>query len=254
MRCGRKACCSALEGEVSGGATRELVIHRERLPDLQRALDGELQPQRSTLLSPFDSLLWSKRPRPYAFWGYHHDDRALCAAGQTQVGLLHAAHPAARPPHRPARPPNSNAKAARCTFARCTCSLAWHPDERLVGDVAAALRDFMAFHGARQLKFGRKGNAQFRVKLTTRTRSLSDRCDARIQGGGAIQTSSVRRSAPSLRTPCATPARAHTTGANADAALLRADGEDAAALQHAVDLVLIRVVVQLAAAGRARGN
>ena len=58
-----------------------------------------------------------------------------------------------------------------------------------------------------------------------------------------MHTSSVRRSAPSLRTPCATPAPRPYHRACVDAALLRADGEDATALQHAVDLVLVRMVV-----------
>ena len=48
---------------LADGADHELVVHRDNLPLLQRAADGELRPHRTTFLSPFDSLFWaSGRP------------------------------------------------------------------------------------------------------------------------------------------------------------------------------------------------
>ncbi len=153
----------AVEGEVSGGGTRELVLHRDRLPDLQRALDGELQPQHTTLLSPFDSLLWSKR-HGHAFWGYHHDIELYVPQPKRKWGYFTL--PILQRDRLIGRlDPKLERESGTLRIRALHLQPGVAADERLVADVAAALRDFMAFHGATQLKFGRKGNAQFRVKL-----------------------------------------------------------------------------------------
>ena len=153
----------SVKGEVSGGATRELVIHRDRLPDMQRALDGELQPQHSTLLSPFDSLLWAKG-HGHTFWDYHHAIELYVPQPKRKWGyftlpILQRDRLIGRLDPKLER--ESNTLHIRALHLQPDVAA----DERLVADVAAALRDFMAFHGATQLKFGRKGNVQFRVKL-----------------------------------------------------------------------------------------
>ena len=54
---------------LAGGADHELVVHRDNLPLLQRAADGELRPRRTTFLSPFDSLFWANG-RDLQFWRF----------------------------------------------------------------------------------------------------------------------------------------------------------------------------------------
>ncbi len=80
------------------------------------------------------------------------------------MGLFHPAAIAPRPPCRRLDP-----KLERDTGTLHIRALhlkpGVEPDERLVSDLAAAIRDFMAFHDATQLKFGRRGHVQFRVKL-----------------------------------------------------------------------------------------
>ena len=55
---------------LADGADHELVVHRDNLPLLQRAADGELRPRRTTFLSPFDSLFWASG-RPAILHGNH---------------------------------------------------------------------------------------------------------------------------------------------------------------------------------------
>ena len=149
--------------EISGGRTRELILHRDRLPDLQRALDGELRPQHTTLLSPFDSLLWAKG-HGEALWDYQHAielyvPRPKRKWGYFTLAILHRGRLIGRLDPKLER--ESSTLHIRALHLQPDVTL----DERLVSEVAAALRDFMAFHKATQLKFGRKGNVQFRVQL-----------------------------------------------------------------------------------------
>ncbi|MDD9954911.1 MAG: winged helix DNA-binding domain-containing protein [Anaerolineaceae bacterium] len=149
--------------EVCDGKLDDLLVHRDRLTDLQRALDGELQSQHTTLLSPFESLLWSK-VHGHALWNYHHAIELYVPQPKRKWGyftlpILHRDRLIGRLDPRLERESN--------TFHIRALHLepGIEPDERLVSELAAAIRDFMAFHGATRLKFGRRGNAQFRVKL-----------------------------------------------------------------------------------------
>lgn len=149
--------------ETHGGETRELVLHRERLEDLQRALDGALEPQHTTLLSPFDSLLWSKA-QGEIFWGYYHDIELYVPAKKRKWGyftlpILQRGRLVGR------LDPKLERESGTLRLHALHLQPGVTPDERLVSDVAAALKDFMVFHQARQLKFGRRGNAQFRARL-----------------------------------------------------------------------------------------
>lgn len=150
-------------GETSAGGARELLLHRDRLEDLQRALDGELQPRHTTLLSPFDSLLWSKR-HGHIYWDYQHDIELYVPQPKRKWGyftlpVLHRDRLVGR------LDPKLERDTGTLRIHALYLEPGVKPDERLVADLAAALRDFMAFHGATQLKFGRRGHVQFRVKL-----------------------------------------------------------------------------------------
>ncbi len=150
-------------GEACGGGTCELLLHRERLEDLQRALDGDLQPRHTTLLSPFDSLLWSKR-QGHVFWNYQHDIELYVPQPKRKWGyftlpILHRDRLVGR------LDPKLERETDTLHIRALHLETGVEPDERLVSDLAAAIRDFMAFHNATALKFGRKGHVQFRVKL-----------------------------------------------------------------------------------------
>ncbi len=152
-----------LEGEVSGGGTQELVLHRDRLEDLQRALDGDLPARHTTLLSPFDSLLWSKH-HGQLFWNYHHAIELYVPQAKRKWGyftlpILHRERLVGR------LDPKLEREHKTLRIHALHLEPGVEPEEALIEDVAAALRDFMAFHGATRLTFGRRGHVQFRVKL-----------------------------------------------------------------------------------------
>ena len=60
-----------------------------------------------------------------------------------------------------------------------------------------------------------------------------------------MPTRSTSRSPVSLRTPCGTPAGAHTAWPSAGRPRLASDNEPALALDHEIELVLPRVLVQM---------
>lgn len=152
-----------LRGEVCDGGTDELILHRDSLPDLQRALDGDLQPRHTTLLSPFDSLLWSKE-HGHAFWNYQHDIELYVPPPKRKWGyftlpILHRECLVGR------LDPKLERDSGAFHIRALHLEPGVEPDERLISDLARTIRDFMAFHGATGLKFGRRGHVQFRVKL-----------------------------------------------------------------------------------------
>jgi len=60
----------SVNGQLSNSKIASLIVHRDNLPLLEQAADGSLHAQRTTFLSPFDSLLWAMR-RDEQFWGFH---------------------------------------------------------------------------------------------------------------------------------------------------------------------------------------
>jgi len=149
--------------ESADGQPREWVVHRDRLPDLEQAADGALGPQRTTFLSPFDNLFWARgrdrqlwhfrqtleayKPEPQRTWGYFclpilHKDRL--------VGRFD---------------PKLERTARRLRIKALYLERGVKPDDELVSDVAAAMRDFLAFHGAADLVIEHSRPAAFGKKL-----------------------------------------------------------------------------------------
>ena len=117
---------------LADGATGELVVHRDNLPLLQRAADGDLRPRRTTFLSPFDSLFWANgrdlqlwrfrqvlecyKPQPQREWGY------FCLPILDRDRLVGRLRPQAGASHRPAAAqeplPGTRRRAQRPTGGR----------------------------------------------------------------------------------------------------------------------------------------
>ena len=57
-----------IRGESMNGEN-DWMVHRDNLPLLQRAADGEVKAERTTFLSPFDSLFWAG-DRDQELWGF----------------------------------------------------------------------------------------------------------------------------------------------------------------------------------------
>ncbi len=82
-----------ITGKQVDGSTVDLLIHRDNLPMLEQAADGILKAERTTFLSPFDSLLWAHR-RDESAVGLSSSPGVLCTRSQTCLRLLQPAHPA----------------------------------------------------------------------------------------------------------------------------------------------------------------
>ena len=134
---------------LADGASHELVVHRDNLPLLERAADGELQPRRTTFLSPFDSLFWARdrdqrcwrfrqvlecyKPQPMREWGY------FC------LPILHRGRLVGR------FDPKLERSKGLLRLKKLYLEPGVRPGERLVAAVARSMRDFLRFHRAGDL-------------------------------------------------------------------------------------------------------
>lgn len=149
-------------GQADGG-TAPYLIHRDDVPTLNRAAEGEIRTERTTFLTPFDNVLWAPnrdmqlwnfrqilecyKPAPQRIWGYFclpilHKDRLVGrfdpklerAAGVLRLKALHLEPGIA-------------------------------PEAELVADVAATMRDFMKFHKAETLVIEASNPPEFGAAL-----------------------------------------------------------------------------------------
>jgi uncharacterized protein YcaQ len=152
-----------IEAELADGESHTLVVHRDHLPALEQAADGALRAERTTFLSPFDSLFWARdcdqqvwgfrqtleayKPEPQRIWGYYclpilHGDRL--------VGRFD---------------PKLERKTGTLRLKALYLEPGIDPADDLIADIAGALRDFMAWHEARDLVIERSDPAEFGQKL-----------------------------------------------------------------------------------------
>jgi hypothetical protein len=138
----------SIQGESLAGV-KSWMVHRDSLPLLQRAADGELVPQRTTFLSPFDSLFWAGE-RDQLLWGFDQvlecykrpQDRIY---GYFSFPILHHDRLVGR------FDPKLDRKTGVLHLNALYLEPGIPPDDALVAGVAAAMRDFLAWHAARDL-------------------------------------------------------------------------------------------------------
>jgi uncharacterized protein len=150
-------------GKLADGQTADLIIHRDNLPLLEQAADGALKPERTTFLSPFDNLFWAAR-RDMMFWGFHKSLEAYVPAPKRVYGyfclpILHKDRLVGR--FDPKLERKSGTLFLRALYLESGINLGEH----LVSDIARAMRDFMAFHQARELVIERSEPVAFGKKL-----------------------------------------------------------------------------------------
>jgi uncharacterized protein YcaQ len=152
-----------VQSELCDGKLHTLVLHRDHLPALQQAADGALKAARTTFFSPFDNLFWAYG-RDMLFWNFRQALEAYKPAGTWIYGyftlpILHHDRFVGR----------FDVKMERQTGTLRLKALFLEPkvkpDDELVSDVAAALRNFMAFHQATALVIERSEPAAFGKKL-----------------------------------------------------------------------------------------
>jgi uncharacterized protein YcaQ len=138
-----------ISGKLSNGITTELIIHRDNLLLLEQIADGALKAERTTFLSPFDNLFWAAR-RDEMFWGFHKALECYLPASKRIYGyfclpILHKGCLVGR------FDPKLERKTGILNLRALYLEPGIKPSEELVKEVAIALRDFMAFHEARDL-------------------------------------------------------------------------------------------------------
>jgi len=172
----RRACPKALGAELlkkgilvpalallADGEAHELVVHRNQLEALQKVAEGEIQAQRTTFLSFFDSLFWC-RGRDVQLWGYRNLLEAYIPAEKRKYGyfclsILHKEKLVGR------FDPKLERKTGVLRIKALFLEQGVEPDEELVSGVATSMRDFMQFHHARELVIENSHPEEFREKL-----------------------------------------------------------------------------------------
>jgi uncharacterized protein YcaQ len=152
-----------ITGELANGKSAELIIHRDNLSLLEQAADGELKAERTTFLSPFDNLWWAGR-RDEQLWGFHQSLEAYLPApkriyGYFCLAILHKDRLVGR------FDPKLERKTGTLRLKALYLEPGVTPDEELVKDTAAAMRDFLAFHEAKELVIERSEPEGFAKKL-----------------------------------------------------------------------------------------
>lgn len=149
--------------ETMDGKIVPMLVHRDTLPLLEQAQSGALKPGRTTFLNFFDSLFWGAT-REVQLWGYnnmieaykHAEDRIY---GYFCLAILHNDRIIGR------LDPVVDRKKGLLRLKALYLEPGVKPDEELIAAVATAMRDFMAFHGARDLAIEKSQPAAFGKKL-----------------------------------------------------------------------------------------
>lgn len=148
-----------VQATLADGKAHPLVVHRDDLKTLNQAADGALTPARTTFLTPFDSLFWGQgrdeqlfnfeqilecyKPAPIRKWGY------FC------LPILHRDRVIGR------FDPKLERETGTLRLKALYLEPGIQPDEEMVASVAAAMRDFMAFHHAQSVVIERSDPAEF---------------------------------------------------------------------------------------------
>ncbi len=151
-----------IQGESMEGV-RTWLIHRDNLPLLERAADGEINAERTTFLSPFDSLFWAG-DRDQKLWGFNQLLECYKPAEQRVYGYL--CFPILYQDRLVGRfDPKLDRKSGVMTLLALYLEPGIEPDDQLVAEVAAAMGDFLAWHGAKSLEIEKSDPPEFGQKL-----------------------------------------------------------------------------------------
>lgn len=145
------------------GSVADHVVHKDNLPLLARAADGDLAPRRATFLSPFDSLFWAK-DRDAQYWGFQQILEAYKPSPQRVWGyfclpILYNDALVGR------FDPKLDRAAGVLRLKRLHLEPGIQPTEDLAAAIAAALRDFLTFHNATDLAIEHSHPRPLRRKL-----------------------------------------------------------------------------------------
>ena len=163
----------AREGHVVpatvAGLAEPVYIARERLADLDRLRAGAL-PSRTTLLSPFDSLIWD-RARARTLFGYEVSFEAYIVPAKRRYGyyslaILHQGRLVGR------LDPKMERRERRLTIHAVHLEPGVAPDDALLDGLAGALRELARWLGAQTIAIERTEPATLGDALAARDKGL----------------------------------------------------------------------------------
>lgn len=151
-----------IQGESLQGVNPWLA-HRDTLPLLERAAEGEVKAERTTFLAPFDSLFWAPG-RDESLWGFNQllecykraEDRVY---GYFCFPILYKDRLVGR------FDPKLDRKSGVLHLKAIYLEPGIEPDDELVTGVAAALGDFLSWHEAKDIQIEKSDPAAFGEKL-----------------------------------------------------------------------------------------
>lgn len=149
--------------EQADGATRTMLVHQANAALLEQAADGALVPARTTFLNPFDNVIWSKE-RVWQLWRFRQSLEAYKRAEDRIWGYY--CLPILRGDRLIGRfDPKLERKTGTLRLKALYLEPEIDPSADLIADVAGAMRDFLAWHGATNLVIERSDPAEFGSKL-----------------------------------------------------------------------------------------
>jgi hypothetical protein len=148
---------------VMDGSIKPFIVHRENLSSLEKAAAGDLQPHRTTFLSPFDSLFWA-RGRDQEFWNFRNLLEAYKPAptrvwGYFNMPILHKENLIGR------IDPKVDRKNSRLIVKSIFIEEGVELHDQLIADLAQAFRSFMVFHKAEDIIFENKKDREIGDKV-----------------------------------------------------------------------------------------
>lgn len=152
----------AIQGESMNGV-RTWTVHRDNLPLLQRAADGDIRAERTTFIAPFDSLFWAP-DRDQRLWDFNQLLECYKRAEERIYGyfcfpILHRDRLVGR------FDPKLDRKSGVLTLNALYLEPGIAPDDALIAGVAAAMRDFLSWHSATSLRIEKSAPPAFGDKL-----------------------------------------------------------------------------------------
>ena len=148
---------------LEDGKPQSLLIHRDNLELLQQAAEESIKAERTTFLSPFDNVFWAPG-RDEQLWGFRQRLEAYTPGPQRVWGyfclpILHHDRFVGR------FDPKMERKTGILRIKAIYLEQGVKPDEELVNEVAHAMRDFMAFHKAKELVIEKSQPVEFGTRI-----------------------------------------------------------------------------------------
>lgn len=149
--------------EISDGSEAEFIIHRDNLALAEQAADGALTAERTTFLTPFDSLFWA-RDRDRQLWSFRQTLEAYKPQPQREWGyfclpILYKDRLIGR------FDPKLERKSGTLRMKALHLEPGVVPDEAMIHALAQATRDFLKFHKAQNLIIEKSPSPEFSSKL-----------------------------------------------------------------------------------------